>query len=289
MRHLFPDTFLASLGRLSLAVGDAPRGARAGAHLSRAAGSSLEFRDYQAYAPGDDLRRVDWNVYGRTRHLFVRQFERPTAVPVHLLVDASASMQVETPSRYATAARAAAAVAAAALASHNPVHLRITSGSPTTAARQVAGRRGLANVLAELARPRTPGGTVAGALRSLSHRATGVLVVISDFFEPAGVDVLVGALRLVPHRLVLLRVTQPGDADPTMSGHRELRDCESDARLNVLADEGARRRYRSAYRAYFDVLDGFAAARGARVAKLDAAADTLPQLEPLFPAGVLSL
>jgi uncharacterized protein (DUF58 family) len=290
---LFSPSFVKAIERFSIKIADSPRGANAGAHLSRSSGSSLEFRDFQPYSPGDDLRRIDWNIYGRSRHLFVRQFERPTAVPVYLLVDSSASMRLERPSRYTTGARVAAAVAAAALSSQNPVQLMISQASVVARPRKIVGRLGMVHLLAELGGSRPAGGTIARAIesfaRSRPRREGGVLVVISDFFEDAGVEALIGALRLIPDRLVLLRITQPHDADPNFTGNLQLGDCESPAQLRIFADESARQRYRSAYANYFAALDRFAQSVGARHLPISAAADTLPQLEPLFPGGVLSL
>jgi uncharacterized protein (DUF58 family) len=64
----------------------------AGKHPSPHRGSSVEFTDYKEYMPGDDLHHIDWRAYGRSRRLFVRQFEAETDMVVYLLVDVSASM-----------------------------------------------------------------------------------------------------------------------------------------------------------------------------------------------------
>lgn len=294
MQELFPDNFLSGIGRLALTVRAAPPRAAHGVHLSPRTGASLEFRDYQAYTPGDDLRRVDWAVYGRTRHLFVRRYERPTAVPVFVLVDASASMMLETPSRYAMAARVAAAIASSAVAGHNPLRVVIADGNAAAAPRAVTGRRGLVRVLADLAADRTaagpgPAAALEAVLPSLAAQGRGILVIISDFFEQRGLDPLLNLLRQAPQRLVMVRVTQPWDADPDIQGDLELADCESDARLQVSTDPTVLKRYREAYQSYFKTLDDFAAARGAARASFDASADPLPQLERLFPGGTLSL
>lgn len=297
MKHVFSDTFLAAISGLSLEIKRSPPRAAHGNHLSNRTGQSLEFRDFQNYTPGDDLRRVDWNIYQRTKHLFVRRFERPTAVPVFILVDASASMQLENPTRYATAARMAAAVASAAIASQNPVFVEIADGggrSGSGAPRAITGRRGLVRVLADLAADRADGGSGIGAdleaLRPfLASKGSGVLVLISDFFDERGADSIVEALRLTPQRLVLVRVTQPWDADPTLAGDFELVDCETEANLHVSTDNAVLERYRTAYRSYFDRIDTFVAARGCKQAMVNASEDTLPQLERLFPNGVMTL
>jgi uncharacterized protein (DUF58 family) len=290
---LFPPHYLAAINRFSLSVADSPPGRIPGAHLSRSNGSSLEFRDYQPYSAGDDLRRIDWNIYGRTRHLFVRQFERPTAVPVHILTDSSPSMHLENPSRFTAAARVTAAVAAAALSSQSPVQLTIPQANSASPPRRITGRRGLVNVLTELTATRPAGAGIAQSItafaRSLPRREKGVFTILSDFFEDRGIEELIRALTLVPGRLVLIRITQPWDANSNLSGDLQLINCESAAQLRIFADDSTRRLYTEAYNAYFTTLDRFAKSAGARHLTLSASADTLPQLEPLFPGGVLSL
>jgi uncharacterized protein (DUF58 family) len=292
MNALFDQTFLMAIARLSLAIKAAPPRAAVGMHLSARQGASLEFRDYQPYTPGDDLRRVDWAVYRRTHHLFVRRFERPTAVPVTILVDASGSMMLEQPTRYRTAARVAAAIASAALNSHNPVRLLIGGASGTP--RALVGRRGLVRMLADLAAVEnaTPIG-IATALHNmaptLASAGRSVVVVISDFLESAGIDVLLDALRLTPGRLVLIRITRPQDERPDLSGDLELIDCEGSARRFIAADTKSLARYHSVYRAYFGALRDYCTSRGAPLFDIDATGDTLPQLGRLFTGGIFSI
>ena len=86
----------------------------AGKHKSPFRGSSVEFTDYKEYMPGDDPKRIDWRAYGRSRRLFVRQYEAETDMVVYLLVDVSASMDYAgsgPQSKYVLAAKIAAALA----------------------------------------------------------------------------------------------------------------------------------------------------------------------------------
>ncbi len=89
---VFDEEFLAALGRLRLALSraraaDAPGGRRAGRR-----GSGVEFAEHRAYAPGDELRHVDWSAYARTGRLFVKRFEQEDEPRVLIVVDGSASM-----------------------------------------------------------------------------------------------------------------------------------------------------------------------------------------------------
>jgi uncharacterized protein (DUF58 family) len=114
-------------------------------------------------------------------------------------------MRLESPSRYDSAARIAAAIASAGLASRNPVYVTIADGKGAAIPRAVTGRQGMVQVLAELAAERSPGGVGIAAniettLPLLAANGRGVMVILSDFFELNGVEVL---LREEPKLLQL--------------------------------------------------------------------------------------
>ncbi|WP_058303168.1 DUF58 domain-containing protein [Gorillibacterium timonense] len=90
---LFPDPRdLYRLERMTLSSKSRIRGTIQGRRRSRQAGSSLEFADYRLYAPGDDTRQLDWNVFGRTGKPFIKQFLDERELQVHLYIDCSRSM-----------------------------------------------------------------------------------------------------------------------------------------------------------------------------------------------------
>jgi uncharacterized protein (DUF58 family) len=224
--------------------------------------------------------------------LFVRRFEHPTTVPVYVLLDSSASMHLGSPSRYATAARITAAIASASLASHNP--MRIVSTSNGAVPRSVSGRSGMMRLLGELTSKQNPSTvSIASAILSslpiLATRGVGIFCIVSDFFESAGVDSLIQALRQIPGRLVLARVVRADDAEPSLDGDYELSDCETHHRLTLHASAHSMARYRTNYQKYFSTLANYASSRGARFASFNVADDPVSQLEALFPAGVLSV
>src|SRR5262245_37198538 len=90
-----------------------PMGA-GGLHLSNRAGSSLEFRDHREYQPGDDLRRIDWNVYGRTDKLIVKLYREEVTPHVDIVIDGSRSMSLENTSKLEAVLGVAAVFASAA-------------------------------------------------------------------------------------------------------------------------------------------------------------------------------
>ena len=90
--QLFDAEFMRKLERLSLISRKLKSGRLKGERRSPKRGQSVEFADYRTYSPGDDLRRVDWNAYARMERLFIKLFQEEEDLTVHILLDASKSM-----------------------------------------------------------------------------------------------------------------------------------------------------------------------------------------------------
>ena len=91
------------------------RGLLRGEHTAARRGRGLEFHDFRSYRPGDDFRHIDWNIYARLDQLFLKLHASEEDLPLHLIVDASASMGFGEPSKFDHARRLAAALACIAL------------------------------------------------------------------------------------------------------------------------------------------------------------------------------
>ena len=85
-------TDIARLGSMSVRARVIVEGAFAGMHQNPHAGSSIEFSEHKEYAPGDDIRRIDWKAVGRRDRYYIKRFEDETEMRTFLLVDSSASM-----------------------------------------------------------------------------------------------------------------------------------------------------------------------------------------------------
>src|SRR3954449_10838253 len=100
-RLLSPE-LMASLQQMRITAPRVQRGTFAGEHRSRRRGASPEFADFKSYSPGDDIRRVDWNLYARLDTLFVRVSEVTTDLTVHIVMDSSPSMNWRSSEMLAT-------------------------------------------------------------------------------------------------------------------------------------------------------------------------------------------
>lgn len=291
MARLFNDEFLRSIERLRIVTRQAPVGGTHAEHRTHDLGSGMEFRDFRPYVPGDDLRRIDWNLYRRSGRLFMRLFEEVEDLPVSILLDASDSMYFETPPRADAARQMAAIIASVALNQHDRVTLVPFGTDRLKAPPPMVGKAALRRALDYLEHLGPAGPT--NMARSIQRFASlpqrpGLAVVISDFFDPHGIDRVIAALRSLRHRLVLVQVVRAEDREPPLDGELRLIDCETGSGIDVSVTAETRQRYRDAYEAFERELAMFASRRRAIHLRLDAEQPVLEQLSHVFVDGVLT-
>jgi uncharacterized protein (DUF58 family) len=294
--ELFDPAFLARLPALSLRVAQAQKGGRLADQRTAARGQGTDFSDFKPYVAGDDLRGIDWNIYRRLGKTFVRVFEERQDLPVYLLVDISGSMFVEVTPRIGAALRTALAVGAVALERSDAVSLLPFADAAAWRLRGLSGRANVARLAHALAEARPDGGTgLAAALTQVGAMKLrrGLVVVVSDFFDPAGIETVTRALGRLPHRLLLAQIVRAQDADPTLdpelAGDVLIDDGEGDAAVSLAITPQTIDRYRALYRDFTETLSGFAASRGAALVRIDADRDVIDQLAPVLGGGTVAL
>jgi uncharacterized protein (DUF58 family) len=217
---LNPQT-LARLHGLELRARRIVEGYVAGLHRSPYQGFSNEFAEHREYAPGDDLRYVDWKVYGKTDRFYLKQFEEETNLICYLVLDTSESMQYQSAgapmSKLAYAQSAAAALAylvihqrdAAALVTFDQEirHFIRPSSSPTQL-------KQLLQVMEETtAASKTSSGPIFHTLAERFNRR-GIVVVLSDLFDDT--EAMMAGLKHLRHRrhdVIILHILDPAEID----------------------------------------------------------------------------
>lgn len=254
LEDLIPPGLAGTLDRLDLVSRKIFAGKLPGERRSKRRGRSVEFDDFRNYTAGDDLRHIDWNVYARLDKLFIKLFREEEDLALHVVVDASPSMQAgggssppgagRVPSKLVFAHQVAMALSYIGLINQNRVTASIFGRSSGTVASlaPVRGRGGVVRVanflLASLDDSwQTPGASSDGAatspvdrftaeIKSIASRRSGrgVMVVLSDFLIPGGPQSLapsMGALAAAGSAAFdtsLLQVLSPGELDPTAEG-----------------------------------------------------------------------
>jgi|SRR5262245_24945334 len=188
-------------------------------HKSPYHGFSVEFAQHREYVPGDDIKHVDWKVYGRTGRFFLKQYEEETNLALWLLLDVSESMRYKSAgvSKFDYACMAAAALAYLTLQQQDSVGLATFDNQLRTVLRpssQASHLKEIVNILNKVpVRDKTHMGPI---FHDLAERLTrrSIVVLISDLFdEPA--DVLGGLRHLgyKRHEVVVLHVLDGAELD----------------------------------------------------------------------------
>lgn len=196
------------------------RSGRAGEHLGRGLGNSVDFVDHRDYAVGDDLRRVDWRAYARTDKLMVRRYRDEVSPLVEVIVDLSASMAVTEAKAQALADLARAFwlwsvrhVGRVRFWARGGAALPCAEGGP------------------DLPEPSGPGMGPWAPGRALSPGS--LRYVVSDFLEPEDPTRGLRQVAAGASAFGVVQLLDPWERRPTVDGLTELRDCENESRLDV--------------------------------------------------------
>ncbi len=284
-RLLTPE-LLRELEKARFAPRTRVEGQHAGRHSSPARGSSTEFRDYRAYAPGDDPARVDWRVYARSDRHVLRTYEQESQTGCVILLDASASMNYgDAPTKHRFAARAAACLVHTVHQSQDQAGLLLSRDGehrwhpPAGSARHI-------NHLLHTLDETTPAGAtdLPASLRHLNtllnRRCT--LLLISDFYCPPA-D-LFSALNPFIHKgidLHLLQVLAPAERDLPEGELIAFRDLETGLKLRADPRE-LRTRYRTVLEDHQRALRELAMRSGAAYKVIHTRQPVLRALEGLI-------
>ncbi len=289
---LLEKDFLVRLERLEVAARKVRRGVRRGERMSRRRGSSVEFADHRPYNVGDDLRFLDWNILGRIDRMMVKLFHDEEDLAVHLVVDASASMDFGEPTKLLYALRVAASVGHVALAGQcrvRPAVLR--AGGRIESPGYLRGMHQSRRLLDFLEGVAAEGpNALADGLRRLAAetRPKGVLVLVSDLMDRDGMDRALGALGRCSAELYAVQVLDPVETDPRVEGELRIVDSEDRSAADVSISPAVLAAYRRRVTAYLDAVESACRRRGIRrvIASTDLPFERLV-LEVLRQRGLL--
>jgi uncharacterized protein (DUF58 family) len=294
---LFNESYLRKLQRLTLVTSRVRAGALRGERRSLKRGAGLEFADFRDYVPGDDLRRVDWNVYARLDRPYVKLREEEEDLAVHILVDASQSMDwgEGAQQKFNYALQLTAGVGSIGLSagdrvsvvmlhdSHpsttrrtqaerneeesKPVRRSAQDASSQTSEVSLRGQQYLMHLLKFLEAQQPSGLTdlEAAARRFLiKPRRAGLVILISDLLAPNGYQSAVKLLQQRGHEVAIVHIMSPDEIDPPLAGDLKLLDVETGSAQEVSVDGGLRDAYRERVTAWRSEAQAFCRARGVR-------------------------
>ncbi len=237
-RHdFFDEAFLARLERLHL-ISKRTRRPTSGARRSRRMGDGLEFADHRAYAPGDDIRFIDWPYFARMEKLLLRMFHQHSDADVTILLDISTSMApAGRCQKFDYARRAAAALAYVAMGSLERVTLIPFADKLGRAMQTARSRAQVLQVMDFLVALRPTGGTqLSRCAIEFTRRASsgGTVLLLSDLLDCADqLSQALARLRLCGHEVAVLHLFARQDASPDLAGPMLLKQAEKQTQLSA--------------------------------------------------------
>ena len=257
--YLKPE-ILARITKLGLRAQRVVEGTISGLHRSPLHGVSVEFADYREYAPGDDLKRLDWRAYARTNRHFVKQYEEESNLRCTLLVDASASMKYGrgAMSKFNYAATIAASIAHLCVKQRDAVGMAIFDNDERAWLRPVATQSQLMKILDVLERTRPERTTELGHVMARvcdQIRSRGMVIIISDLLcDLDSFYKSLGRLQHDGHEMMILQVLDREEIELPFNDTVLFKDIEGEEQL--FAEPWAfRKAYRKAMETFIDEVD----------------------------------
>jgi uncharacterized protein (DUF58 family) len=241
---VFDEKTRRKLEQVMLMSSRARAGAMKGERRSTKRGTSIEFADYRNYTRGDDLRRLDWNVYARLERPYIKLLEDEEDLAVHIVLDTSASMDWPQDNNHSEnklvyGQRLAAGLAYTSLTSNDRMTLSAISDKGTQLFGPARGRpQGIA-MLKFINNLRPRGITDLNIVLSdyaLRTSRPGLIFVISDMFSPSGHIAGVNALLGKGYEVVVLHILSPDEVTPPLTGDLRLIDVETGKPQEVTVD-----------------------------------------------------
>ncbi len=261
--------FFDTLSRLRLSMGHKSSMNLVGNRKSVQKGSSTEFSDFREYMPGDDIRRIDWNAYGRLDRLYIKEYMEEKEAVVSILVDTSASMNYGENKKSDLAAMLTATMAYLGLNNMDRVLVYDLQNmqSPFVA---TGGKKAFPRLVQWLGERSFEGTADIGeAIRKMPAKGPGVTIIISDFLQeefleqPDAAEKLLRFLDYRKQKAVFLQVLAGEELLVELTGTKNLIDMEEKSTLRLTLDAASIGAYEKALLQFMNQLKRQCAKAGA--------------------------
>ncbi len=266
LTDLLEPEFMARLDSLDVMSRKILQGKLHGERRTKRRGQSVEFADHRPYVAGDDLRFVDWNIYGRLEQLFLKLFLEEQDLTVHIVADLSSSMNFGEPTKALFIKKLTAALGYVSLVNNNRLTISFFADGIEGQLSNMRGRHYLHQMADYLLSAESDG--LSHFEKSCKQLAagrigSGITIVLSDFLFKEGYDS--GLRRLIGQNydLYVIQVLSPNELTPEITGELKLIDVE-DADIAEITVSGALLKYyKKTLNAYCNELKEFCTRRGA--------------------------
>ncbi len=272
MKFLLNDAFFSRLETMALNLRADLAGFFGGKHLVRTYGQTVEFADYREYMLGDDIRRIDWNLYSRFEKFFIKLFTDERQMHTRIYLDCSASMGKFNRDKGDYAIATAAALGFLSVHNMDKMSFKFLKGDKAeNPFGTIVGKRSFFRAVSTLQDMSFDDETdISAAVMSESDAGTkdGLSIIISDFLTDLDWKKAVDYLCYKQRQVMLIQVLAPDELDPLYSGRVNLIDSESanlmdDKNLKLRITAGMQVAYQDALKDIVEELKSYCSSRGA--------------------------
>jgi uncharacterized protein (DUF58 family) len=269
--RIIDDDFLSRLEAVALYMQAPMQGYFGGNHRTRSYGNTVEFADFREYALGDDIRRIDWNLYSRFEKYFIRLFVDERQMHIQIFLDCSASMEKADSLKSVYAMRVAAALGFLSVRNMDKTSFRLIQGGfAEDLCGIITGKDAFFRAVGALEETQFKGtADIESAVTGCVNPGTndGLTVIISDFLSDSNWKKAVDYLLYRHRQVMLIQVLSPDEIDPAYSGRIRLVDSEAEDALDernmkMKITRSDFKAYKAALKDFLADMKGFCASRG---------------------------
>ena len=241
---LFDHNFFEKLNTVKMSLNMRLSQGMSGSRKSSAKGSSVEFSDFREYMLGDDIRRIDWNAYGRTDKLYIKQFMEEKEGLFRFFIDTSSSMEFGEYKKSVMALRLTAALSYIIMNNLDRVFINELRESSIVKGKGMSGGAAFSHLLRDLERIEFSGKThIAKCTSSYAVPRGGVSIIVSYFLDPDGIEGAVKYLVSRKQTVVLIQILAREEIDIDYEGTVNILDMETDERVKITMSNAAIKSY----------------------------------------------
>ena len=229
------ESLFQSLEQLELYLKDNVAGAFGGNHRSKKIGSSSEFADYREYIPGDDIRRIDWNIFSRFEKLFIKLFLDERQMHIKVYIDASKSMNFGEDKKGSSALRLAVAIAYLSIVAMDKVSIYALNGKKCEKVVEgMVGKESFYNSIKAIEDVEFNNDSyISDAILNspTAGYGDGMSFIISDFLTNNDYKNAIGFLRNKHRDVTCIQILSKEEINPMNKGKSILYDSEDSKRI----------------------------------------------------------
>ena len=265
------DDFFSRLETCALNLKRELSGFFGGKHLVKTYGQTVEFADYREYMLGDDIRRIDWNLFSRFEKYFLKLFTDERQMHTQIYLDCSASMGKISQQKAAYATAFAAALGFLSVHNMDKLSYRMLHGTKAEDPfGLIVGKTPFFRAVSQFddLKFEDDADLEKSIVGSEVSQANGLNVIISDFFTESNWKKAVDYLSYKKRQVLLVQIMTPEEKDPAYSGRVNLIDSEAadaldERNMKMRITRGMQQAYEEALKDYTEDMSSFCASRGA--------------------------